>query len=80
MKKVIFIIIMLCLIKTFSQSQVSFRQFSVKQGLSQNSVVSIAQDSIGYLWIGTQDGLNRYDGNKIEIYKSFFHRYYQTNF
>jgi ligand-binding sensor domain-containing protein/signal transduction histidine kinase/DNA-binding response OmpR family regulator len=72
MKKVTFIIIMLCLFKSFSQSQVSFRQLSVKQGLSQNSVVSIAQDSTGYLWIATQDGLNRYDGNKIEIYNHFF--------
>ncbi|MCK0131302.1 hypothetical protein MWU59_07255 [Flavobacteriaceae bacterium F08102] len=42
--------------------RISFRSLSVEEGLSQNSVISIAQDSIGYLWFATQDGLNRYDG------------------
>ncbi len=51
-----------------SQSQISFRQLSVKEGLSQNSAISISQDSIGFLWIGTQDGLNKYDGRKFTIY------------
>ncbi|WP_454245289.1 hybrid sensor histidine kinase/response regulator transcription factor [Psychroflexus sp. MBR-150] len=50
----------------------SFRQLSVNDGLSQNSVVSVAQDSTGYLWIATQDGLNKYDGNKFEIYSQSF--------
>ncbi len=45
-----------------SQSQISFRQLSVKNGLSQNSAISVSQDSTGYLWIATQDGLNKYDG------------------
>ncbi len=48
-----------------SQNQISFRQLSVKEGLSQNSAISIVQDSTGYLWIATQDGLNRYDGKKF---------------
>ena len=56
----------------FSQSQITFRQLSVKEGLSQNSVVSIAQDSIGYLWIATQDGLNRYDGKHFTVYPYAF--------
>lgn len=43
-------------------SQLSFNTLDVAQGLSQNSVVSIAQDSTGYLWFCTQDGLNRYHG------------------
>ena len=47
-----------------SQNQISFRQLSVKEGLSQNSAISITQDSTGYLWIATQDGLNKYDGKK----------------
>lgn len=51
----------------FSQSQITFRQLSVKEGLSQNSTVSITQDSTGYLWIATQDGLNKYDGRKFNI-------------
>ena len=53
---------------TFSQPQISFSQLSVKQGLSQNSAISIAQDSIGYLWIATQNGLNKYDGRTFITY------------
>ena len=57
-----------CIESAVSQSQVSFRQLSVKEGLSQNSAISISQDSIGFLWIATQDGLNKYDGRKFTIY------------
>ena len=48
----------------FSQNnkQIAFRELTVEQGLSQNSVVSIAQDSTGFMWFATQDGLNKYDG------------------
>jgi ligand-binding sensor domain-containing protein/signal transduction histidine kinase/CheY-like chemotaxis protein/AraC-like DNA-binding protein len=51
-----------------AQSQITFRQLSVKEGLSQNSAISISQDSTGYLWIATQDGLNRYDGNTFKVF------------
>jgi len=63
--------VLFCVLYTgtiFSQSQVTFRQLSVKDGMSQNSAVSIAQDSTGYLWIATQDGLNKYDGRAFNIY------------
>ena len=55
-----------------AQNQISFRQLSVKDGLSQNSAISIAQDSIGYLWIATQDGLNKYDGQSFEQFPFTF--------
>ncbi len=48
----------------------------VDRGLSQNSVSSIYQDKIGFIWIGTADGLNRFDGNDIRIYR---HNYDDTN-
>lgn len=41
-------------------------------GLSQSTVECVYQDSRGYLWIGTQNGLNRYDGYSIKIYKRNF--------
>jgi ligand-binding sensor domain-containing protein/signal transduction histidine kinase/DNA-binding response OmpR family regulator len=66
------VIYMCCLASASSQSQISFRQLSVLEGLSQNSAISIAQDSIGFLWIATQDGLNKYDGRKFTIYPFSF--------
>ena len=42
------------------EKQISFHNLNVDKGLSQNSVVSIAQDSIGYLWFATQDGLYQF--------------------
>jgi ligand-binding sensor domain-containing protein/signal transduction histidine kinase/AraC-like DNA-binding protein len=56
----------------FSQQELSFRQLSVNDGLSQNSAVSVTQDNEGFLWIATQEGLNRYDGKEFRIYKKKF--------
>lgn len=43
-------------------------RISLAQGLSQSTVYGIAQDSPGFLWVATQDGLNKYDGNSFETY------------
>lgn len=45
-----------------------FQHLSTSNGLSSNSVQCIFQDSRGYIWIGTQNGLNRYDGKHITVY------------
>ncbi len=47
-----------------------FQKISLEEGLSQSVVNVILQDRRGYLWFGTQDGLNRYDGFTFKIYKS----------
>jgi signal transduction histidine kinase/ligand-binding sensor domain-containing protein/DNA-binding response OmpR family regulator len=46
-----------------------FKRISVEQGLSQANVTCILQDNLGFMWIGTRDGLNRYDGYSFRIYK-----------
>jgi PAS domain S-box-containing protein len=50
-------------------SIVRFEHLSIEDGLSQNAGLDIFQDSRGFLWIGTQDGLNRYDGYSFKVYK-----------
>lgn len=45
-----------------------FESLSIDEGLSNEYVTTIFQDSMGYMWIGTVDGLNRYDGERIKIY------------
>jgi ligand-binding sensor domain-containing protein len=50
-------------------ADVAFVHLSLEQGLSQASVYCILQDRLGYLWFGTQDGLNRYGGYGFEVYR-----------
>ncbi len=50
-------------------SIVRFEHLTIENGLSQNAGLAIFQDSQGYLWVGTQDGLNRYDGYGFKIFK-----------
>ncbi|SCI72056.1 Non-motile and phage-resistance protein [uncultured Clostridium sp.] len=52
-----------------NDSNRNFKRITTEDGLSQGSISSIIQDSRGYMWIGTGDGLNKYNGNKFEIYK-----------
>lgn len=46
-----------------------FEHLTVTEGLSQNSVHDIVQDRDGFLWLATQDGLNRYDGYDFVVYR-----------
>ncbi|MCB0745772.1 MAG: hypothetical protein KDC67_17850, partial [Ignavibacteriae bacterium] len=45
-----------------------FENISIPDGLSNTQVWDIIQDKYGFLWIATQDGLNRYDGYSFKIY------------
>ncbi len=47
-----------------------FEQYSSGDGLSSVFISDIVQDSTGFLWIGTQDGLNRFDGYSFKVYKN----------
>ncbi|MEY4884935.1 MAG: hypothetical protein RL151_244, partial [Bacteroidota bacterium] len=45
-------------------------RFGISQGLSHNSVRSVIQDHHGFIWMGTYDGLNRYDGREFRIFRN----------
>ncbi|MEW5799902.1 MAG: two-component regulator propeller domain-containing protein [Bacteroidota bacterium] len=50
-------------------SPVLFEHISLDDGLSQSTVTSIVQDSKGFMWYGTEDGLNKYDGYTFTVYR-----------
>lgn len=52
------------------EAQERFQRYNVNEGLSQSSVYAIFQDSKGFMWFGTGDGLNRFDGYRFESYKA----------
>lgn len=74
MKKhtLLFLALMLALATTATAqlpSSLRFGRISVEKGLSQATVYYSYQDSKGFLWFGTEDGLNKYDGYSFDIYK-----------
>src|SRR5687767_10309853 len=52
-----------------AQERVAFRHLSIANGLSQNAVSAIVQDRRGFMWFGTKDGLNRYDGYQFVVFR-----------
>ena len=52
-----------------AQNEIKFDRISIEKGLSQSSVYCIFQDHLGYMWFGTEDGLNKYDGYNFTVYK-----------
>lgn len=67
------IILLLFIILTGSVSAspyFSFKKYQVEDGLSHNTVWCAMQDSYGFIWLGTSDGLNRYDGRGNKVYRN----------
>ena len=71
MKKiaVLFLITHSVLVSHGQMQKLLFERISMDEGLSQASVNAIYQDTTGFLWFGTQDGLNCYDGYNFKVYK-----------
>lgn len=65
----VLVFLALCAVLPSQGRSIHFKRISIDEGLSQNSIFGIIQDSKGFMWFGTQDGLNKYDGYKFTIYK-----------
>ena len=65
------IIFLFCIpsVSTTGQHAIAFQHLTKKNGLSQSSVFAIAQDSLGFMWFGTRNGLNKFDGYQFKIYQ-----------
>ena len=68
----IFIILfqVMCFLGFSQERNIRFEHIGTDNGLSQSNVLCILQDSRGFMWFGTRDGLNKYDGYKFTIYKN----------
>jgi len=61
----------LSILQVFAQNiDLKFQKFNQSQGLSQVTISCIVQDKKNFIWIGTQDGLNKFDGYKFKVFKN----------
>ena len=66
-----FILLLFLAASAFGQQKtIKFDTYSLEDGLSQSSVTGIVQDRYGFIWISTQDGINRYDGYSFKTFKN----------
>lgn len=68
--KILQLLILISGICLSQNSTYQFTHLSTLEGLSQSSAIAIHQDNLGQIWIGTRDGLNKYDGSKFTIYRT----------
>ena len=71
MKKYYLLLLLLGLFSNLTlANQFYFKKYQVDAGLSHNTVWCILQDSYGFIWFGTSDGINRFDGKKFKVYRN----------
>jgi len=63
------LVILTCYSAPLAARPLQFKRFSIANGLSQSTVNAILLDREGYLWFGTQDGLNRFDGYSFTVFQ-----------
>ena len=87
MKKFIYLIIAFCFstnLDLFSQdlkdnSQYEFEKYGVEQGTAMNACNTVYQDKLGYIWIGSQSGMDRFDGYEFTNFSSIISDPSSTN-
>lgn len=68
---IINILLFLCLLcPVKGMASVMFHHYGVESGLSQSTAYTIIQDRVGFIWIGTKSGLNRFDGTSFKVYRA----------
>ncbi len=71
MNLLVFLLSIFVLLPSYSQAQLlPIKTFNVQDGLPQSQVTTLLQDSLGYLWVGTADGLARFDGLNFETFSA----------
>lgn len=71
LKLILSIFLLCCSFCVFAdESNYLFRHYQVENGLSDNMVTCCVQDKSGYIWIGTRDGLNRFDGYTFKVFRN----------
>ncbi|TXG38643.1 hybrid sensor histidine kinase/response regulator transcription factor [Seonamhaeicola maritimus] len=66
----IFLLLFACSIICAQSPELKFEHFIDDKGLTQNTIMDVAQDKDGFLWIGTANGLYKYDGQRFTIYRN----------
>lgn len=66
----IILAVLICILpkNIYASNMINFENLTIEDGLSQATAETIIQDSKGYIWIGTNDGLNRYNGSDIKVF------------
>ncbi|MEO6674763.1 MAG: two-component regulator propeller domain-containing protein, partial [Ginsengibacter sp.] len=67
---ILFVLLLLFKLPCLAFSDPPVKYLEIDQGLSNNAVTSIFQDQHGFMWFGTFDGLNRYDGYSFKIFRN----------
>jgi signal transduction histidine kinase/DNA-binding response OmpR family regulator/ligand-binding sensor domain-containing protein len=67
-KKFVCVALICIHINVYAQAPLGYESISATQGLSQGMVYDILQDKEGFIWVGTKDGLNRYDGYNFKVF------------
>lgn len=68
-KLILCLIILLATYAPAYSQAYTFRHYEVESGLSNNAVICTVQDKAGFMWFGTRDGLNRFDGYSFKVYR-----------